>query len=83
MWVADHSDARERCAALDILNGRLALLESGGVGIGALAGGLLASLDASYALLICAVVGATACVLVGGGHPVPARRAAYRKGAPA
>lgn len=63
--VADHGDARERCAALDVLNGRLALLESGGVGIGALAGGLLASLDASYALLICAVVGATACVLVG------------------
>lgn len=63
--VGRHADATERCAALDALNGRLALLESAGCGIGALAGGLLASLDARYVLLIWCVVLVSACALAG------------------
>lgn len=63
--VARHPDARERLGALDALNGRLALLESAGTGAGALAGGLLASLDASYTVLILTVICASAGALVG------------------
>ena len=63
--VERHTDATERCTALDALNGRLALLESAGCGIGALAGGLLASLDARYVLLIWCVVLVSACALAG------------------
>ena len=63
--VERHADATERCTALDALNGRLALLESAGCGIGALAGGLLASLDARYVLLIWCVVLVSACALAG------------------
>lgn len=63
--VERHADATERCTALDTLNGRLALLESAGCGIGALAGGLLASLDARYVLLIWCVVLVSACALAG------------------
>ena len=46
--VAEHPEASERLAALDALNGRLALLESAGVGAGAIAGGVLAAFDPSY-----------------------------------
>lgn len=63
--VERHTDATERCTALDALNGRLALLESAGCGIGALAGGLLASLDVRYVLLIWCVVLVSACALAG------------------
>lgn len=63
--VERHADATERCTALDALNGRLALLESAGCGIGALAGGLLASLDVRYVLLIWCVVLVSACALAG------------------
>lgn len=63
--VARHVDSAGRCAALDALNGRLALLESVGCGLGALAGGLLATLDARYVLLIWCIVLASACALVG------------------
>ena len=38
----------ERLSALDRLNGRLTLLESGGTAAGSLVGGLLAALDGSY-----------------------------------
>lgn len=64
--VAAHPDAAERMAALDALNGRFALLESAGVGAGALAGGVLAALDPSYALLIWCVMGVGAVALAGG-----------------
>lgn len=63
--VGRHDDAADRCAALDALNGRLALLESVGCGIGALAGGLLATLDARYVLLIWCIVLASVCALAG------------------
>lgn len=63
--VERYGDPTDRCAALDALNGRLALLESVGCGVGALAGGLLATLDARYVLLIWCIVLASACALAG------------------
>ena len=45
-----------RLAALDGLNGRLALLETAGTATGGLLGGALAALDGTYVLLIVSVV---------------------------
>lgn len=64
--VAAHPRTAERLAALDALNGSLSLLESAGVGIGALAGSTLAAIDASYALLIVCVILLDTAALVGG-----------------
>lgn len=64
--VAGHPEAAERLAALDALNGRLALLESAGVGAGAIAGGVLATLDPSYVLLIGCIVTSGVAALAGG-----------------
>ncbi len=63
--VAAHPDAAGRLAALDALNGRLALLESVGVGAGALLGGALAAVDQTYTLLISCVIVACAAALAG------------------
>lgn len=63
--VAAHPDAADRLAALDALNGRLALLESVGVGAGALLGGALAAVDQTYTLLISCVIAACAAALAG------------------
>lgn len=64
--VAEHTDAAARLAALDSLNGRLALLESVGVGAGAVAGGVGAALDPSYTLLIGCIIASGAAALTGG-----------------
>ena len=64
--VAGHPEAAGRLAALDSLNGRLALLESAGVGAGAIAGGVLATLDPSYVLLIGCIIASGAAALAGG-----------------
>lgn len=45
-----------RLAALDGLNGRLALLETAGTATGGLLGGMIAALDGTYVLLIVSVV---------------------------
>ncbi len=64
--VAEHPEAAGRLAALDSLNGRLALLESAGVGAGAIAGGVLAALDPSYVLLIGCIIASGVAALAGG-----------------
>ena len=64
--VTEHADAAGRLAALDALNGRLALLESAGVGAGAIAGGVLATLDPSYVLLIACIIASGVAALAGG-----------------
>lgn len=64
--VAEHTEASDRLAALAALNGRFALLESAGVGAGAIAGGVLATLDLSYVLLICCIIASGAAALAGG-----------------
>ena len=48
--------AGARLAALDGLNGRLALLETAGTATGGLLGGMIAALDGTYVLLIVSVV---------------------------
>lgn len=53
-----------RLSALDKLNSMFAVLETVGVGAGALAGGVLATLDASYLLVIAAVCVVNAGALV-------------------
>lgn len=64
--VAEHTDAAARLVALDSLNGRLALLESVGVGAGAVAGGVGAALDPSYTLLIGCIIASGALALASG-----------------
>lgn len=54
-----------RLAALDGLNGRLALLETAGTAAGGLLGGMLAALDGTYVLLIVSVVFLSAASLAG------------------
>lgn len=54
-----------RLAALDGLNGRLALLETAGTAAGGLLGGMLAALDGTYVLLIVSVVFLSAVSLAG------------------
>lgn len=64
--VVEHTDAAARLAALDSLNGRLALLESVGVGAGAVAGGVGAALDPSYTLLIGCIIASGVVALASG-----------------
>lgn len=64
--VSENPDAADRLRALDALNGRLALLESAGVGMGAVVGGVVAALDSSYALLILCIAAVGAGALAGG-----------------
>lgn len=61
----------ERLAALDRLNGRLTLLESGGTAAGSLVGGLLAALDGSYVTLIGAVCALDLIVVGLAAHAFP------------
>ena len=50
-----NSEGSARLAALDRLNGHLALLETAGTATGGLLGGMVAALDGTYALLIVSV----------------------------
>lgn len=76
MAVRAHPRAEDRLAALDRVNGSLALLESFGVGAGGLAGAALAYLDPTYNLLIASGIGASAAALIGAAafFPADARR---------